>query len=164
MNNEIKALEAALEAAKAAMETALTAHWAVWASIGGEAADKAARDASMHPALGSGFVTRETSGLPRWKKERIWEERRKEAAKAQAASDRAWARVEALRLHPEWVRAQEALKPLKEAEKSASDALFAAKQAAKGEALLAEEAAKRAAPEIASFRWGGKDADGDWAD
>lgn len=142
-------LKAACEAAKAAM-------WAVWAHIGGKAADEAVRAAQAAPQLQSDFVYGETHGLPKWKAKQIIGERKGAQARAQARLDAAWAAKEALQAHPEFVAAKAAVE-------AALDAVDAANPAY-AKPLSEEEREEQKRKDIASFRWGGKDADGDWAD
>lgn len=142
-------LKAACEAAKAHM-------WAVWASIGGKAADEAVRAVELAPQLLSGFVHQGTYGLPKWKVKQIVSERRGAQARAQARLDAAWAVKSALREHPEFLAAQAAY----EAAQAAVDAT----NPAYSKTLSEEEREEQRKKEIAAFRWGGKDNDGDWAD
>lgn len=95
-------------AACAARDEARDRLWAVWAAIGGEAADNAVRMAQNAPQLDSGFVTEGTHGLPRWKAEQIKKERRAAKERAQARFNAALAARDALRAHPEYKAAQAA--------------------------------------------------------
>lgn len=138
-------LKAACEAAKAAM-------WAVWAHIGGKAADEAVRVAQSAPQLQSDFVYGETHGLPRWKTKQIVSERKGAQARAQARLDAAHTAKDALRQHPAFLAAQAAYEAAQAAVDAANPAYANPKT---------EEEIRR---EIAAFRWNGKDSDGDWAD
>lgn len=142
-------LKAACEAAKAHM-------WAVWAKIGGKDADELVRTMQLAPQLQSGYVYEGTYGLPKWKAKQVQREREGAKARAQARFEAVWAAKDALREHPEFLAAQAAV----EAAQAAVDAA----NPAYAKPLSEEEREEQRRKDILSFRWNGKDNDGDWAD
>lgn len=138
----IEELEAAREAAAAHIRE-------VWADIGGLAADEAVSAAQQAPQLDSGFVL---GGIRRPSRQ-IQLEREGAQARARArvkAASQVW---EALRRNPDFVAAYAAWT-------AADAAVRACDKIVVSPAWTEEEKAKF----LNSFRWNGKDADGDWAD
>ena len=139
-----------IEELMAAREAAVAHMWAIWASIGGKAADEAIRAAQAAPQLRSEYVTEGTYGLPRWQKERIWRERSGAQGRAQARLNAAYEKRDELRLNPAFVAAEAAAD-------AAAEAIQKLVWANRPPTTKAEMDA-----EIARFRWNGKDNDGDW--
>lgn len=141
-----------MEELKAAREAAVAHMWAVWAEIGGKAADETVRAAQAAPQLKSEFVTEGTYGLPRRQAEALKSERRGAQARAQARLNSALDARDELRLDSRFVAAEKASE---EADSAIQKVVWASRPA-----TTKEDEAKA----LNSFRWGGKDADGDWAD
>ena len=156
----IEDLEQSLNAAIAARDLALAACWAVWADIGGLAADEQISICVTHFSLSSSYVNGGTRGLPRWQREKIVREREAVQERARARVDAALTARGLLCLHPEWVKAGETFKALDAAVSAASAKWRAVTVKPKTEQEKKDEMARA----ISDFRWNGKDADGDWAD